>query len=186
VLTAVLLRVRVLWDVTQCRCVSPDVSKQRTRRDRSQLQNEHTALSSKRPETLAQQLGVTFQKTRILSLVNVNEWCRVLSPVGYFSVFFVHVSSGDTLFLVGSKVDVRLVVTGLREACTTSIHQMRCRYSCGSTRYSWVLSNAVLVSVLSAVGELVGRYCCGSVPWLTWFVSGLSPRRPGSVPDQSM
>ena len=49
------------------------------------------------------------------------------------------------------------------------------------TGASWVISNTVLVSVLCAVGELVGLYC-----WLTWFVSGLSPRRPVSVLDQFM
>jgi hypothetical protein len=82
VLTAVLLRARFFWDVTQCRWVSPDVSKQRTPSDRSKLQNERTLLPSKRRETLTQQLGVTFQKTIILTLMGVNEWCGVLSPFG--------------------------------------------------------------------------------------------------------
>ena len=80
VLTAVLPRVQVFWDVTQCRCVSPDVSMQRSPRDRSKLQNERVVLLSERRETVVQQRGGTFQKT-ILSLMDVNEWCRVLSPV---------------------------------------------------------------------------------------------------------
>jgi len=77
----VLTAVQVFWDVTQCRCVSADVSLQRSPRDRSKLQNERVVLLSKLRETLAQQCGGTFQKT-ILSLMVANEWCRVLSPVG--------------------------------------------------------------------------------------------------------